>query len=582
MLAELGSLSVEFTRLAQITKKSKYYDAVARITNELESWQNNTKMPGLWPKRVDASGCKKPDMTISTQVDHSLLNGPGYGIPQDRTGPSLNENSTVGAKTSNSLDGDTLDDAKKERTSIEEGESSDPDTAQATDSPPGLDTLSNSKVGTMKRQLSDEANDISTHSTESTSDEMPDCEPQGLASPPFSDFEDFSLGGEADSTYEYLPKEYMLLGGLEDVYRSMYEKAMDTTKKYLLFRPMLPDGRDILLSGMVHTSGDLENPDNIALKPEGTHLTCFVGGMFAIGAKIFGRKDDLLFAQKLTDGCVWAYESTTTGIMPEKFLVAACEGLEKCLWNETKYHEFLDPNREFRRSQNVEAPLRSNVSEDATNQSLEETETAEATLVAQGSVTKETGKSFSDTDPTDQTDVLKESEPESKANSTIPADGPEELEEASSESASPIRADRPKLSKKSEESSHKVSSLARRQLGAIENEAPLKPAAETGGTPAKEDIREPEAMHVKTMTEQKEEVVEDPRGESMVNDTSEAEESIGSLYASGHIPTTEEHARYRIRNERLPPGMIQITGSSYILRYVIAIHACRSTPASNY
>ena len=66
VLAELGSLSVEFTRLAQITKESKYYDAIARITNEFEIWQNHTRLPGLWPLKVDASGCKKPDTGSSS------------------------------------------------------------------------------------------------------------------------------------------------------------------------------------------------------------------------------------------------------------------------------------------------------------------------------------------------------------------------------------------------------------------------------------------------------------------------------------------------------------------------------------
>lgn len=36
ILAEIGTLSLEFTRLAQLTKEPKYYDAIARITDEFE------------------------------------------------------------------------------------------------------------------------------------------------------------------------------------------------------------------------------------------------------------------------------------------------------------------------------------------------------------------------------------------------------------------------------------------------------------------------------------------------------------------------------------------------------------------
>lgn len=600
VLAELGSLSLEFTRLAQITKKSKYYDAVARITNELESWQNNTKMPGLWPSKVDASGCKKADMTETTQINHSLLNGPGNGIPQGRTSSS-SDNSTGGTEKPNSRDDDALEDANKDKTDTEKVENSDLETVQETNSQPGIDTLSSSKVGTIKRQLSDEGTEQSTQSTETTSDEMPDCEAQGLASPPYGDSDDFTLGGQADSTYEYLPKEYMLLGGLEDVYRSMYEMAIETSKKYLLFRPMLPDDKDVLLSGLVRTTGDLENPDDIALKPEGTHLTCFVGGMFAIGAKIFGRKDDLAYAQKLTDGCVWAYESTTTGIMPEHYLVAPCEGLEKCPWNETQYYELLDPDRLYRQSlareENEQAVLGFNASQDASAQSLEETAAAETSSTVQENVPRETGKLFSSTGSTVQADVSKESEPNSepnpttpaddpkesepdtKANPATPSDDPEESEYSNPEGLSSFRADGPK---ESEESSSKASSLARRQLEAIENEAPLKPAAETPRTATKEEPPEPEAGYVKSSTEREKDTVEDPRGESMVDDTSEAGESTGSAYTATPIPTTEEYAKGRIRDERLPLGMLRITSPRYILRYVTAPHDCRSTPSSNH
>ena len=54
-LAELGSLSLEFTRLAQLTQEPKYFDAVQRVTDVMEASQNATKLPGMWPIVVDAS-----------------------------------------------------------------------------------------------------------------------------------------------------------------------------------------------------------------------------------------------------------------------------------------------------------------------------------------------------------------------------------------------------------------------------------------------------------------------------------------------------------------------------------------------
>ncbi|KAK5125249.1 hypothetical protein LTR85_000925 [Meristemomyces frigidus] len=52
-LADIGSLTLEFTRLSQLTKDRKYYDAIARIMDAFAKQQNATDMPGMWPQMVD-------------------------------------------------------------------------------------------------------------------------------------------------------------------------------------------------------------------------------------------------------------------------------------------------------------------------------------------------------------------------------------------------------------------------------------------------------------------------------------------------------------------------------------------------
>lgn len=47
--AEIGSLTLEFTRLSQLTGNPKYYDAVQRIMDHLHAAQKRTAIPGLWP-----------------------------------------------------------------------------------------------------------------------------------------------------------------------------------------------------------------------------------------------------------------------------------------------------------------------------------------------------------------------------------------------------------------------------------------------------------------------------------------------------------------------------------------------------
>lgn len=78
VLAVLGSLQLEFTRLAQITGNDKYFDAVQRIMNELEKWQDKTVLPGMWPSMVD-----------STKYNQSILLASPY--------EGLDETFTLGA-----------------------------------------------------------------------------------------------------------------------------------------------------------------------------------------------------------------------------------------------------------------------------------------------------------------------------------------------------------------------------------------------------------------------------------------------------------------------------------------------------
>jgi mannosyl-oligosaccharide alpha-1,2-mannosidase len=54
LVAELGSLSLEFTRLSQLTGEPKFFDAIQRITNAFDSQQNITRLPGMWPVNVNA------------------------------------------------------------------------------------------------------------------------------------------------------------------------------------------------------------------------------------------------------------------------------------------------------------------------------------------------------------------------------------------------------------------------------------------------------------------------------------------------------------------------------------------------
>lgn len=54
LVAEIGSLSLEFTRLSQLSGDMKYFDAIQRIMDVFDQQQNHTKLPGMWPILVNA------------------------------------------------------------------------------------------------------------------------------------------------------------------------------------------------------------------------------------------------------------------------------------------------------------------------------------------------------------------------------------------------------------------------------------------------------------------------------------------------------------------------------------------------
>ena len=71
----------------------------------------------------------------------------------------------------------------------------------------------------------------------------------------------------------------------------MYLKTIKAIRTSLLFRPMLPESPDILFSGSLVTDGKPDTNDIFSGDVE--HLTCFIGGMVGMGARIFDIKDDL-------------------------------------------------------------------------------------------------------------------------------------------------------------------------------------------------------------------------------------------------------------------------------------------------
>ncbi|KAJ4301841.1 hypothetical protein N0V90_003937 [Kalmusia sp. IMI 367209] len=159
----------------------------------------------------------------------------------------------------------------------------------------------------------------------------------------------FTIGGNADSMYEYLPKAHALLGSSDassKKYEIMARTFMDTAINNLFFRPMTPNQDDILISGNCDVLDD-----GPRLDPESEHLSCFIGGLYALGGRLFDNSTYLEAGERLARGCIYAYKSFPTGIMPERYNMVKCPGTDPkkpCKWDEELYAAECAKREEYR------------------------------------------------------------------------------------------------------------------------------------------------------------------------------------------------------------------------------------------
>ncbi|KAI8381347.1 glycoside hydrolase, partial [Radiomyces spectabilis] len=118
-----------------------------------------------------------------------------------------------------------------------------------------------------------------------------------------------TFGAMGDSAFEYFLKEYLLAEGSVPQYGRLYLHSIDSMKRYMLRQ--LP-GSELLFLPPFDTR-------HHTAKRTMDHLTCFVPGMLAMGAKTFDRPDDMVVAKGLLETCVYMYRSTATGLCSENW-----------------------------------------------------------------------------------------------------------------------------------------------------------------------------------------------------------------------------------------------------------------------
>ncbi|CAG8485578.1 414_t:CDS:10, partial [Diversispora eburnea] len=119
-----------------------------------------------------------------------------------------------------------------------------------------------------------------------------------------------TFGANGDSFYEYLIKEYILVGGALKDYRKMYIESINGMHRHLIKHNVVKSRPDLMFLGELTYE---------EFYPRMDHLSCFVPGMLAIGSKVLNRPRDFDVAIGLAETCYWSYKNTRTGIGPEVF-----------------------------------------------------------------------------------------------------------------------------------------------------------------------------------------------------------------------------------------------------------------------
>lgn len=131
----------------------------------------------------------------------------------------------------------------------------------------------------------------------------------------FDDVDNFlTLGGLADSFYEYLIKVFVYSGQRkEDLFlRKLYDEAVDGIEKHMTRFSVSDD---------LYYMQQILLPSNVEV-PHMEHLACFVPGMLVVG--VMNEKHDdkknarhLNLAKKLMETCYQMYHRQPTGLSPE-------------------------------------------------------------------------------------------------------------------------------------------------------------------------------------------------------------------------------------------------------------------------
>lgn len=125
-------------------------------------------------------------------------------------------------------------------------------------------------------------------------------------------------GGGSDSFFEYLIKYGYMTGDDQSPWISTWVDSVSSSIKHLVQKPEQTHANVSYLTDYSQKAGG-----NL---PRFSHLGCFAGGNWILGAKMLGNDEFNRYGLALTEGCVQTYASSPSGIGPESFVFIGTGG----------------------------------------------------------------------------------------------------------------------------------------------------------------------------------------------------------------------------------------------------------------
>jgi mannosyl-oligosaccharide alpha-1,2-mannosidase len=123
----------------------------------------------------------------------------------------------------------------------------------------------------------------------------------------WNNFDKYTLGAAGDSFYEYLLKSWLQSGKTDETSLLLYLQSVNG-----VFKKLVRTSEKSNLTYLVEI--EYEREQNVM-----GHLTCFAGGMFALGGKTLDHKQQFELGAALTSTCHQSYVRSPTKLGPEMF-----------------------------------------------------------------------------------------------------------------------------------------------------------------------------------------------------------------------------------------------------------------------